>query len=124
MHDYIIKQKSQIDGRGIFATQDIEEGEVFYRIPQNYITHPKFHCAKLADGIFIDDEIILNWVNHSCSPNAEIVKEGSCWCLKSLKQISAGEEIFCDYNKTEKGGEKMSCKCGDKKCRGYFLRVI
>ena len=62
-------------------------------------------------------------INHSCSPNAALRKEGELFALKDIKK---GKEITYDYSTTEWTYERfgkykdwaMECNCGSKKCRG------
>ncbi|MFA7243953.1 MAG: SET domain-containing protein-lysine N-methyltransferase [Patescibacteria group bacterium] len=116
------KAQSKIHGIGIFATENIAAGKKFYDVPMDNIhSKPKSGYAKIGKNKFVDDPEILNYMNHSCDPKAELIL-GDEVCLNALKPISTGDEITCDYNKTEQGGEKMPCNCGSENCRGFFLR--
>ncbi len=115
---FLIRKKSSIHGFGIFTTRKIMAGDIFYKIPTDMIfDKPKDRCAFL-NGIWIFDDTILNWVNHSCDPNTEIKNN----TLVARRNISAGEEITCNYNYTEIGGSRVPCNCKNKACRKYFLR--
>jgi len=116
------KKKSTIHGFGIFAKTKIKKGESFYKIPkENIFSNPRPSWARVGD-IYVCDEEVLNLVNHCCEPNTKINQK--TFSLVSLKNIESGEEITCDYNKTEKDGTKTPCNCQTKTCRGYFLREI
>jgi hypothetical protein len=122
MQSRLIKRKSDIQGHGIFANQDIKKGQIFYKIPLDKIIHkPKAKCAFIGHNTWICDNKVLNWINHSCNPNITLdIKKP---VLKAIKNIKNGEELTCNYNRTEKGGIKIPCNCKSKNCRGYFLRI-
>jgi len=93
-------KKSEIDGLGLFATRDIEEGHEFgvshisdYRFEGGYIRTP-----------------LGGFVNHSDTPNVELVPSiREQWrILKAIKNISEGEEITTKYSlyRIEKEDEK------------------
>jgi hypothetical protein len=123
----LVKRPSPIHGTGIFTTRDIEPLEAFYEIPlRKTFQEPHARCAHLRSGIWVYDETVLNYVNHSCEPNAGIWDIGICYRdrphLRAKRFIRAGEEITVDYNLTEAGGNKVPCNCRSERCRGYFLR--
>lgn len=118
------KRKSIIHGFGIFAGEAIPRGRSFYLVPTDeFYNKPKARCAHIGEGKWVCDEKVLNWVNHSCGPNTEIVAKQGEASLLALRNIPKGEEITCDYNKTEINGQRVVCNCRDKSCRGYFLRI-
>lgn len=121
----LIRRKSKIQGFGIFANKNIKKGEKFYKIPIDSVSSKPIKRLAFIRGIgWVNDTKVLNWVNHSCVPNTKFNVSESKSSLVARRDISLGEEITCDYNKTEKGGEKVSCNCGSKKCKGHFLRII
>ena len=116
----MIKQKSRIHGRGIFAERKIPEGKEFYKIPlDNILDHNAPKAAHIGDGLYVLDEKVLNWVNHSCEPNSAIDLDKKM--LYALCEIKPGEEITVDYDKTEVEGDKIPCNCGSRFCKGYFI---
>lgn len=122
---FLEKAPSEIDGDGIFTKKAIKNGKEFYVVPmEGWLTLPRSHFAKLGDALWVNDPDVLNWVNHSCNPNAELlINEGRAPRLRAIRDISPNEEITVDYNKTETDGVKAPCTCKDEKCRHYFLRV-
>ncbi len=121
---FLKKDQSMIDGFGIFTTQNISQGEIAYTVPlENIVSVPTPKFARVGDGKYVGDEMVLNWVNHSCSPNVLLDISGPQPALVALRDIEAEEEILCDYNQTEVGGVKVPCNCKSKNCRGCFLRV-
>ena len=117
------KRKSDIHGLGIFTSKQIDVGEVFYIIPLDKIVNnpiPRYACIGANE--FVCDEIVINWVNHSCNPNTSFEISTERPHLKALRSISVTEEITLDYDKTEVNGSLVKCTCKDSNCRGFFLR--
>lgn len=80
-------KNSEIEGLGLFATEDIEADHTFG------ITH-------VADERFEDGYIRLplgGFFNHSKTPNCKVVHEGPYIYLVSLQPIKKGEEITAFY---------------------------
>jgi len=121
---FLHKRPSTIHGTGIFSGQPIKKGEIFYSIPLDKIVNtPTPQYAHIGKGCYVYDDEVLNWVNHSCDPNTELVISTDQPYLEALRAIRAGEEVVCDYSQTEKGGTAVLCHCGGVNCRGYFLRI-
>lgn len=119
----LCKDESKIHGKGIFARTKIKEGEVFYFVPLGSFSEvPKSRWAYIGKNLWISDEEVLNYVNHSCNPNS-ILDISDNPILIAKKEILKGEEVTVDYTLTEKGGKKVPCKCKNIKCKGYFLRM-
>jgi SET domain-containing protein len=78
------------------------------------------NCFRYDDEHYIDpDGEIGQYANHSCNPNAGIVKQGRRLLLKAIMSIAAGDEITHDYS-TLLGADdvwKMRCNCGESICR-------
>lgn len=116
-------RESKIQGKGIFATKRIHKDERFYDVPINSISstsQPKY--ARIGKQKWIADDKVLNFVNHSCDPNAKLDISTDQPFLIALRDIEIGEEITCDYDLTEKEGKKIPCTCGSAHCRGYFFK--
>jgi uncharacterized protein len=137
-------RKSGVHGKGVFALQDIPEGETLIEYIGEIITwkeaqrrHPwnpddpnhtfYFH---VDDGRVIDAAVGGNaarWINHSCDPNCEADEEEGRVFIKSLRNIEAGEELNYDYGLiidekyTKKLKAEYPCWCGSKNCRGTLL---
>jgi len=119
--DLLEKKKSPIHGFGIFAKENIPFGKKFYSVPMLDLRKeaaPKL--VKISTNLFVNDSKVLNWVNHSCDANTEILFEQKGIFLKSKKDIKVGEEITLDYCCTEERNILIECKCSSSKCRNYF----
>lgn len=123
MKKFLYKKESNIHGSWIFTKKDIAKNELLYTVPTSLVfNEPKNKCAFIWNNKRVSDNLILDNINHSCSPNA-ILDISRNPILIAKRKINAGEEITVDYNQTEIYGEKVQCSCWSKKCRGFFLRI-
>ncbi len=137
-------RKSSIHGRGVFALEDIAEGETLIEYVGEIISwkealrrHP--HDPKDPNHTFyfsLDDGRVIDalyggnssrWINHACKPNCEADEVEGRVFIKALRDIRAGEELNYDYGLiidepyTKKLKAEYPCWCGAKKCRGTLL---
>ena len=137
-------RRSNVHGNGVFAVQDLAEGETLIEYKGEVINwkealrrHPHdpaqpnhtfyFH---IDDGRVIDGNVKGNdarWINHSCEPNCEADEVDGRVYIKALRNISAGEELNYDYGLiidepyTPKLLSEFPCWCGSEQCRGTLL---
>lgn len=73
-----------------------------------------------------DDELYLSpagrigdLLNHSCEPNAKVVKKGARLYIVAASSIRPGEEIAIDYSTILAADDswEMQCNCGTRHCR-------
>ena len=131
-------------GNGVFAVQDIAEGEVLVEYTGQVITwqeaqdrHPHdplqpnhtFYFHVDADRV-IDAKFGGNssrWINHSCDPNCYADERDGRIFITALRNIKAGEELNYDYGLiieeryTKKLKAEYPCWCGSQNCRGTLL---
>jgi uncharacterized protein len=137
-------RRSDVHGKGVFALQDIAEGETIIEYVGQIITwaeaqdcHP--HDPSDPNHTFyfhIDEEHVIDalyggnssrWINHSCDANCEADENDGRIFIKALRNIKAGEELNYDYGLiideryTPKLKAEYPCWCGTKKCRGTLL---
>jgi SET domain-containing protein len=135
---------SNVHGKGVFAVQDLAEGETLIEYVGEVITwkealrrHP--HDPKDPNHTFyfhIDEKHVIDakyggnssrWINHSCNPNCEADEQAGRVFIKALRNIKAGDELFYDYgliidaSYTKKLLAEYPCWCGAKNCRGTLL---
>lgn len=135
MNDIEVKP-SAIQGLGIFARRAYRAGEHIRRINVvREITAEAPIREELGERIdhcaYPDGKVVLfgfpdRHINHSCDPNSFELFEGDVSYLVARRDISAGEEISCDYNINITGGTAWPCNCGSSRCRkmvagDYFL---
>ncbi len=78
------------------------------------------NCFRYDADHYLDPEGEIGaYANHSCNPNAGIVKTGRRLLLQAIRPIAAGDEVTHDYS-TLLGADdvwKMACNCGETGCR-------
>ncbi len=120
------------NGRGIVAAKPFRQGALIVEIKGRIVTaddvwryweiDPRLgeNCFRYDDDHYLDpDGEIGQYANHSCNPNAGIVRKGRRLILKAIAPIAAGEEVTHDYS-TLLGTDdvwKMRCDCGEANCR-------
>ena len=137
-------RRSGVHGKGVFALQDLAEGETLIEYVGEVISwdeaqdrHP--HDPKDPNHTFYfhvnEDRVIdalhggnsSRWINHSCNPNCEADEENDRIFIKAIRNIKAGEELNYDYGLiidepyTKKLKAEYPCWCGSKNCRGTLL---
>ena len=121
-HIYIATSK--INGKGLFAGEDVKKGETIRLIKgemkfkvnhgiEDSLANPNW--IGLDQDQWIDPDKFFKFINHSCAPTAGVKGRVTCVALRDLKE---GEEITLDYSTIE-GDDlwKMPCSCGVKNCR-------
>ena len=130
-----IRRHRSATGYGIFAETGFRRRHVISRI--NGRLH---HWRDLIEigGTYLDNafrfgpetylaptEDAGRYLNHSCDPNAAVVKAGHRLLLVAVRSIRRGEEIVIDYS-TIIGDDDtwtMRCRCGSHRCRRTIRRV-
>ncbi len=137
-------RRSGVHGKGVFAVQDIAEGEVLIEYTGEVISwqeaqdrHP--HDPLQPNHTFyfhVDEDRVIDanvggnssrWINHSCDPNCYADERDGRIFIKALRNIAAGEELNYDYGLiideryTPKLKAEYPCWCGSTNCRGTLL---
>ncbi len=137
-------RRSGVHGKGVFAVQDIPEGETIIEYVGAIISwkeaqkrHPHdpsqpnhtfyFHIdeTRVIDGLYGGNS--SRWINHSCDANCEADEDGGRVFIKALRNIDSGEELNYDYGLiideryTPKLKADYPCWCNAKTCRGTLL---
>jgi SET domain-containing protein len=137
-------RRSGVHGKGVFALQDIAEGDTVAEYVGEVISwdeaqerHPHdptqpnhtFYFHVDADRV-IDANFGGNasrWINHACEPNCETDEQNGRIFIMALRDIAAGEELNYDYGLmleeryTPKLKAEYPCWCGAPSCRGTLL---
>jgi len=137
---YRIK-KSNIDrnGKGLYATKDIEEGTKIIDYVGKIITKKKSDKSEKFDNskpiyLFdlnnkydLDGDVSWNTarlINHSCLNNCEYEGKGLKLWVVAIKNIKKGEELTCDYGFSyDPDYKQFPCSCGSKNCAGFIVRA-
>jgi hypothetical protein len=137
-------RRSGVHGKGVFALQDLAEGETLIEYVGEIISwdeaqdrHP--HDPNDPNHTFYfhvnEDRVIdalhggnsSRWINHSCAPNCEADEDNDRIFIKAIRNIKAGEELNYDYGLiidepyTKKLKAEYPCWCGSPNCRGTLL---
>lgn len=110
-------------GKGTFAKEPIKEGEQILVFTGPIITYDE----AVAKGDHMDDPVMIGinkyvdvngpelFVNHSCEPNAGLIKDTTLVAIRNIRQ---GEEITFDYSTAmEENHWTMKCRCESNRCR-------
>ena len=85
--DCLIIKRSEIEGVGLFAVEDIPDGT---ELGISHVSDLRFengYCRTPLGGFY----------NHSEDPNCEAYKDLELVKLKSIKDIKQGEELTANY---------------------------
>ena len=126
------------NGHGIVAVIPFRRGAVICEIKGKLVTgeevwrywdtDPRLgeNCFRYDADRYIDpDGEIGQYANHSCNPNAGIIKKGRKLLLKAIVAIASGDEITHDYS-TLLGADDvwtMRCNCGAEICRRIVRNI-
>ena len=133
-------KKSNIDrnGRGLYATKDINAGTRIIDYVGKIITKKqteeseKFDNSKpiylfdLNSRYDLDGNVSWNTarlINHSCLNNCDYEGKGLKLWVNANRDIKMGEELTCNYGFSyDSDYKQFPCKCGSKNCVGYIVR--
>jgi hypothetical protein len=138
LHPKGLTVKPVRNGRGIVATRAFGDGALICEITGRIVTPQTVwrywesdprrgaNCFRLSPERYLDPEGEIGaFANHSCNPNAGIVKQGRKLFLRAIARIARGEEVTHDYS-TLLGSDdvwSMRCNCGEANCRGVVRNV-
>ncbi|MBD1172245.1 SET domain-containing protein-lysine N-methyltransferase [Pelagibacterales bacterium SAG-MED05] len=134
---YKIK-KSNIDNRGLYASQDIKNDTKIIEYKGKVVTKKKveedskfdndkaIYLFNLNKRYDLDGDFKYNTarlINHSCNPNCEVAGVGLRVWVYAIRDIKKGEELSYDYGfGYDEYYKDFPCKCGSKNCVGYIVR--
>ena len=127
--------RSPIHGLGGFAKTAIPKGARVIEYLGIKISKQESlrRCEADSEYIFaINDEWDLDgnvegnparFLNHSCSPNCEVVLENERLWIVASRDIPPGEEITFNYGYDLESYQEHPCRCGSPNCIGYIVAV-
>ena len=129
-------RRSGVHGKGVFALQDIAEGETVIEYVGEIISwkealrrHP--HDPQDPNHTFyfhLDDKHVIDalyggnssrWINHACEPNTFMRRTATRCEFYALRRIGRGEELTVDYGESHHEG-RLRCRCGSMRCRRWI----
>lgn len=114
---------SPIDGKGLFASAPIGEGETVVLLGGIVISDQELAALQphsslaIGEGLNLmqDDADLAQFGNHSCDPNLWMMDEVT---LGARRAISTGEELTVDYAVLSASADwQMPCRCQVPLCR-------
>ncbi len=135
---------SPIAGTGVFATHGIPKGMRIVEYDGERISHAEANARYDEDAMHsphtvlftVDRKTVIDagiggndarFINHSCEPNCEAVKDKGRIYIEALRDIKPGEELTYDYHLEYAGRyqaewrERYECHCGAPSCKGTML---
>lgn len=112
-------------GYGVFASRQFLPGELIIEITGQLIRHETYDGSSFVmelDGDWcMEPQIPAAFLNHSCSPNAELLQVTKySLALLALCNIEPGSEITFDYQWPALEWIP-ECLCGAPVCRGWVV---
>lgn len=126
MEDLIYIKETENIGYGVFAIRDIKKDEIIAEFKGPYVKIEDMEGIPkdVWDHLFnigADEYLIVREpaarTNHSCDPNAGIVRNVF---LAAIKDIKKDEAITFDYSITTADNWSMNCLCGSPQCRKFI----
>lgn len=112
----IIVKKSSVHGKGVFALKPLRKGEMIVDIEATIVSKSSEYTLQIAKRQHLFAHYVDNYINHSCTPNVRVKLYSSTpkrVSYVAIKRISAGAELFWDYNTAEWSLKKpFNCHCG------------
>ncbi len=125
----VIVKNSEIQGRGVYATEDIKKGGTVLQIDDSHIvTDPstlteeqnEYDCDYLANGKVILMQEPEKFINHSCGPTTYVKTLNGIRYVLAMRDIKEGEEITYDYSINGYNDGTFECHCRSSICRGVY----
>jgi SET domain-containing protein len=125
----LVIRRSKIHGDGVYTTTSIKPRVIVAEYTGPRLTNvqaddlyehsPRTYLFGLTDGErVIDGDGIAAFINHCCDPNCEADEIKGRVIIRSIRSISAGEELSYDYNLYDGDlDDPAPCSCGAKDCR-------
>jgi len=117
------------NGKGIFTNKDFIKDECVFEVTGKLITcdedddmdeETRSNTYRYDENLYISPKgKIGDFLNHSCNPNAKVLKKGKKLFIYAIKSIAKGREVLIDYSTiiARDDSWKMKCNCGSSICR-------
>ena len=121
--------KKSRNGHGIFTKKDCKANTTLFEVTGTLVTgdeddkmteEDRANTYRLNQGWYISPKGRLgDMLNHSCSPNAKVVKREGRLYIESFLPIPKGTELLIDYSTIIASDDSwnMRCNCGTRVCR-------
>ena len=118
-------------GLGVYATADFDAEQSIGQVHGDIICDPDYfsdYCIDLSGNCSLEPGAPFRYVNHSCSPNCQLVQydvedEGEIvgaeiW-LETIRPIAEDEQLTIDYAWPAEAA--IRCGCDSHNCRGWIV---
>jgi hypothetical protein len=118
-------------GLGVYATRAFAAEESIGQVQGYIIRDPYYssdYCISLSDDYSLEPAAPYRFVNHSCTPNCQLVQydiedkgetvPAEIW-LETIRPISDSEQLTIDYAWQASGA--ILCGCDSERCRGWIV---
>jgi uncharacterized protein len=116
--------QSDINGFGLFAKRSFAARDAVCQLQGALKRRPSKSLPNwigIGPGLWIDPNLPLQHINHSCSANVAFGRNRK---LYALGEIAAGEELTLDYSTTEADPKwSMACSCQSVNCRKTLFAI-
>lgn len=124
--------KKAKNGRGIFATRDYYAEETLFQVEGAFVTgyeddeldeNERSNTFRFSREKYINPKgTIGDFLNHSCLPNAKVIKRKKALYIVAVEDIRKGTEVVIDYSTITASDDtwEMNCNCGNNECRGVI----
>jgi hypothetical protein len=123
------QEKSELGGLGLFAEQDVRQGEAVLEFGGVLERRRKGHdryAMRIGNRLFLSNSHgVDNYINHSCEPACFI--DFDRLQLVAMRDVKAGEELTFHYCTSEykiSPEFQFECRCGSENCvkvvKGFF----
>ncbi len=119
------------NGKGIFAGKNFKRGEKIAEVKGDLLTEKEYdnliteqekdHSLQISKKLYLFPKIgdPLDFINHSCAPNAGVLITNNEAILIAIKDIYPKDEITFDYSTTmDEDYFELNCNCGSQNCKG------
>lgn len=129
MEEKNIYIKDARNGKGVFTQKKILPEKIILEIKGVFLAcneddeideETRNNAFRYDDDLYISPgKEIANFINHSCEPNAKVVKNNKKLFIYSILPILKNEEVLFDYSTILARDDvwEMECNCGSQKCR-------
>lgn len=128
LSDKVEVRDHSLNGKGIFAKEHIDKGEIVYIKGGHILTRDELFSSGVINSYYpISDEYYLGakdeseeekiklYQNHSCNPNVGVHGEIT---FVAMRDIEKDEELTVDYAFIDNEDYSFECTCGSEECRG------
>ncbi len=122
------------NGKGIFAKKVFSPKEVVFEVGGTFLTcdededvdeETRNNTYRYNKDLFLSPkDRIGDMLNHSCEPNAKVVKKAKRLFVVAIKEIPRNTEVCIDYSTIIARDDTwhMQCNCGTESCRGIVKK--